>query len=334
MSILPSYSPHNGEKILLEVYGDVTEEEVQQMKDYENKTKIKHKDFRDTYYMKSFDSTARYPSIQNVLDDLKCIYSKSYIDDLYEKHKESSVKVITSIWTGDTKLTKLINAALIVDSGITFNKSLCDKNFKFMSEIVAKSGKSYKLIIDKSIKFMRILNSYIVDKGREFNTEDRVVYRGISTEIFRNVELEKPFRIVNWSCCSESLYVAKTFANFHSSLTGKVNTIVRFNIKSGCYNAGKLSQIGISCYVQEKETLFPPYTVAVLKKKIKLDTKTLDSIISYSCSSGRWDEESTFSYCFTREETNSNIDFTHLLEVDISFDNKSSKLDNADACYF
>ncbi|CAI2373564.1 unnamed protein product [Moneuplotes crassus] len=292
------------------------------------------KKFTETYYMKSFDKTERYPPIKDALDDLKCICSKSYIGDLYEKHKESLAKVVTSIWTKDIEFTKLINAALIVDSVKTFNKDVSEKNYKLMKEEVAKSGKTYTEIIDKSIKFMRLLNSYIVDKGMGFNTEDRVVYRGVSTEIFRNVECGKTFRIVNWSSCSEDLHLAKFFSGFCGPQDEKNRTVAKFNIKSGCYNAGKLNDIGMSCHRDEKETLLPPYTICTIKKKTKLRNTTLNSLVSDSSSYANENSSETFSQLFAGDETESETEITHLLEVDICVDNKSCKLEVESACYF
>ncbi|CAI2365318.1 unnamed protein product [Moneuplotes crassus] len=298
--------------------------------------------FKDTHYMKSFSNTERYPPIKEALNDLKSIFKGSYIDKMYKEHKQSTAKVVISIWTKEVELTKLINAALIVDSVETFNKDVSTASVKYMKKVVAESGKTYQQIIDKSIKFMRLLNSYIVDEGRDFNTENRVVYRGVNKEIFCNVECGKLIRIVNWSCCSEDLHIAKNFTRFQSSEDENINTIVRFNIKSGCYNAGKLNEIGVSCYVQEKETLIPPYTVCVIKKKTKLTNEALRSIISDTCShsgfsfftsSGK-DDDTAFSECFERERTNSDTEITHLFEVDISINSKSSILDNANACYF
>ncbi|CAI2373670.1 unnamed protein product [Moneuplotes crassus] len=310
-----------------------SEQELEDMEKHNVPVAVKPKLFTATHYMQCFDKTERYPPIKDALDDLKCIYSESFIDDLYEKHKASTSKVVTSIWTKEKKFTRLINAALIVDSVMTFHKDLSEENFKFMCQVIAESGKTYTEIIDKSIKFMRLLNSNIVDKGTGFNTEDRVVYRGVCTEIFSNVKLEKPFRIVNWSCCSEDLREAKKFARYQSSVEKKANTIVKFNIKSGCYNAGKLNKIGVSCFRYEKETLIPPYTIGEIKKKKKL-RNTLNSLVPNSSSDANKTSYETFSELFEGDETESETEITHLLEVDICVDNKSCNLEVASACYF
>ena len=44
------------------------------------------------------------------------------------------------------------------------------------------------------------------------------------------------------------------------------STLIKFNIKKYCYNAGKINVIGESEYSSEEETLIPPYSVCVVKK--------------------------------------------------------------------
>ena len=58
---------------------------------------------------------------------------------------------------------------------------------------------SYKKVIDKSIKFLRLLNTFIVDLGTPKNIIDRKVYRGIPAQLFSNVKEGEVFRVVNWS---------------------------------------------------------------------------------------------------------------------------------------
>ena len=57
----------------------------------------------------------------------------------------------------------------------------------------------YKKVIDKSIKFLRLLNTFIVDLGTPKNIIDRKVYRGIPAQLFSNVKEGEVFRVVNWS---------------------------------------------------------------------------------------------------------------------------------------
>lgn len=73
---------------------------------------------------------------------------------------------------------------------------------------------------------MRLLNSFIVDVGTKFNTEDRKVYRGVPAKLFKNVKEGEMFRIINWSSTSDSLKVAKLFRKVKG-----LNSLVQINIK-------------------------------------------------------------------------------------------------------
>lgn len=86
----------------------------------------------------------------------------------------------------------------------------------------------YKTVIDNAVKFMRLLNTFIVDLGPQHNTMDRQVYRGVPAQLFKNIKEGEVFRIVNWSCASSSLKVAKLFRK-----TRGLNSLVQFNIKKG-----------------------------------------------------------------------------------------------------
>ena len=141
-----------------------------------------------------------------------------------------------------------------------------------------------KIVIKLSIKFMRLLNSWIVDQGFVYNTKDRETYRGIDKEILKEVKEGQVFRFITWNATSESRTEAESFMNsprekFKEESKEKLNgrsrekfgfteesTLIKFNIKKYCYNAGKINVIGESEYSSEDETLIPPYSVCVVKK--------------------------------------------------------------------
>lgn len=75
---------------------------------------------------------------------------------------------------------------------------------------------------------MRLLNSYIVDVGTMYNTEDRVVYRGVRAEIFSDVKQGEIFRMIGWNCASDYLQIAE---DFEKQGDGKASTLVKFNVK-------------------------------------------------------------------------------------------------------
>ena len=110
---------------------------------------------------------------------------------------------------------------------------------------------------------------------------------------------------ITWNWTSDDLETAIEFANQKSSSKEKVcekdeiikekqleesrerdnketklnlnekSTLIEFNIKKFCYNAGKLNCFGKSCYSDENETLIPPFSVCIPKKikkgRIELD---------------------------------------------------------------
>ena len=61
--------------------------------------------------------------LEEAVSDLFKIFKdlKQRIKGYYDKFKEEPVKVVTSIWTSNRKITKLINFALILDAGVHFN---------------------------------------------------------------------------------------------------------------------------------------------------------------------------------------------------------------------
>ena len=80
---------------------------------------------------------------------------------------------------GEIKIYKLINMALIIDAKKTFGKDM-QGNVKFAEEFLEQNGDNeVEHIIKHSIKFMRILNTAIVDEGVKHNDNDRITYRGI-----------------------------------------------------------------------------------------------------------------------------------------------------------
>lgn len=165
------------------------------------------------------------------------------------------------VWTSDTRITMLINFALIVDAGKHFKfdeKSL--ENFK---AVIKESNCDEEKIIEKSIKFMRLLNSYIVDKGTSHNTEKRVTYRGIDEAVMEGAKVGKNYRIISWLSTSKNTKTADKFQHQSGSKSG---TKLKFNIEKCCYNAGKINKFGKSDYPSEEETLIPPYSAVYVRK--------------------------------------------------------------------
>jgi hypothetical protein len=93
-------------------------------------------------------------------------------------------------------------------------------------------GFTYKYIIEKSIKFIRMVNYCIVSKCSEHNTEDRKTHRGISAKIFQNIEEGQWFRVMQFLCTSENEEKAKGFTCMNEDFF-KEKTLVHFQIPKG-----------------------------------------------------------------------------------------------------
>ena len=61
---------------------------------------------------------------------------------------------------------------------------------------IIKKNKHENEIIKFSIKFMRLLSSYIVDQGWEHNTEDRFTYRGVNVPVMKMAGEGKTYRLI------------------------------------------------------------------------------------------------------------------------------------------
>ncbi|CAI2387209.1 unnamed protein product [Moneuplotes crassus] len=246
--------------------------------------------FMKTYYFEKFSETERMPALEEVIEDLRELFKnipkiKAYVEKAFDTHKYDGARmVVTKLWTSSDDFTKTLNAGLALDAVATFGEEVF-KGAQFYESVLAKYGKNYKEVIDKSIKYMRLLNTYIVELGSEANTEDRVVYRGVPAGVLRRIKPGENFRYITWGCASDDLDTAQGFMN--GTATGnqvtaedtKKTTMLKFNIKQGCYNAGKINEIGVSQYGSENETLIPPYSGAVCLKKevIEMDSVALES---------------------------------------------------------
>ena len=136
--------------------------------------------------------------------------------------------------------------------------------FKFYYAFLKNKNLSDKTIINKTVKYMRILSSCIADEGTEYNDKDRITYKGTWRAVLPGIEIGETFRVFKWISASENKDVAYKFLqNFDDD----DQLIVEFHIKEGCYNAGRINKFGESIYPNEKETLIPPYTVLTLISK-------------------------------------------------------------------
>ena len=69
-------------------------------------------------------------------------------------------------------------------------------NVSFNNFCIIKENSHEETVIRYTMKFMRLLNSYLIDEGTNYNTEKRVTYRGVSKDIMKNAEVGKIYRII------------------------------------------------------------------------------------------------------------------------------------------
>ena len=140
-----------------------------------------------TWYYKWFSTTKRNEDLFEAINDLFEIAprNKATFMNFYKEFKDTPQKVVTLIWTyepkkqGEIRIYKLINMALIIDAKNIFGDAL-KGNIKFATDFISQCNiDDVDHIIKHSIKFIRILNTALVDEGSKFNACERVTYRGV-----------------------------------------------------------------------------------------------------------------------------------------------------------
>ncbi|CAI2379499.1 unnamed protein product [Moneuplotes crassus] len=243
--------------------------------------------FTKSYYFEAFNRTERMPKLEEAMKDLMDLFhhdaditneiSSAYTPDAPAEDR----MVVTKLWTSNHEFTKILNAGLVLDAVATFGEEVF-KGAQFYENVLAEYDKSYKErepikpyykeVIDKSIKYMRMLNTYIADLGSDANTEDRSVYRGVPANVLQRIETGETFRMVTWACASEKYGEAQKFLDGQTQTSEEKkkvirNSMIKFNVKKGSKNSGKINMIGMSNYSKEMETLIPPYSASVCVKK-------------------------------------------------------------------
>lgn len=205
---------------------------------------------------------------------LKTARAENKILRIYEKYQPDFAKVVTRIWTSDTILTsqegvplyKLINAALVLDASEHFEwvndiswTEFVKEEYKVTTRNIKEGWDSCAYyVLRNSIKFMRLLNTAIVDLGMLLNRKDRTTYRGLPVSVFNNVKEGGVYRMITWQWSSDDFEWSKK--HFGSK------TLIQFNIKEIWWNAGVVNGIGMSKFQYESETLMPPYTAIHVRK--------------------------------------------------------------------
>ena len=108
-------------------------------------------------------------------------------------------------------LYKLIIMVLIIDAKNTFGDEL-KGNISFATDFLDQYGiDDIDRIIKHSIKFMRILNNGIINKGTNYNTSGRFTYRGVANKAFNNAQVGEIYRIITWCRTTEDKVIAEGY---------------------------------------------------------------------------------------------------------------------------
>ena len=192
--------------------------------------------------------TPRISPISEVLEDIKCIMPADSYCTLEEYAKlDDPITAVMHMWTQWSKLTQRINFALMLDGYYTFE--IDDISKEYIESKLKEFGLKYKKIIRKSIKFIRMINYWIVKKWTSKNTEDRITHRGVAACIFQNMKEGQVFRAMHFQWSSEDDTISKGFARWDEGLDKNNNkTLVHFQIPKGCFNAGKISKYACDKY--------------------------------------------------------------------------------------
>ena len=139
--------------------------------------------------------------------------NKDRVDDInryYEENGERySENCVTLIWTSVGIYGCLINSALVVDA-VNTDKQLKKDDFQYYFGILEKCKLDYKFVIEKCIKYIRILNSAITD-GYYSNNEERKAYRATHKDVMPNIKPGQEFRIINYAATSTQKSVAEEY---------------------------------------------------------------------------------------------------------------------------
>lgn len=170
--------------------------------------------FESTYFMSLYLKTPKESPLDEIFEDLESVMPPNTLLNkalMKIKHKKDPIQAVIEQWTSSTTVTLGINFALILDACEVFKIDY--DNLKFIRKCLRVNyKKTYKEIIEKSVKFIRMVNHFVVSRCTQLNTEDRTTHRGVNCGIFNNVEEGEIYRVINFQCTSQLLDKAKEFS--------------------------------------------------------------------------------------------------------------------------
>ena len=141
---------------------------------------------------------------------------------------------------GEVNIRELINMALSIDAINTFRENIIGEN-KFATDYLDKYGiDDVEQVIKYTIKLIRFLNYAIVRHGSDYNKKNRSTYKFVENNLIKNAEDQGVYRLIGWTSTFEDPDIKVKLDSVQDPST----SYIEFKVPEGCFNAGKLREIG------------------------------------------------------------------------------------------
>ena len=212
--------------------------------------------FKKTYYLKLFEDTDNNPDISVwisclLIDDYKDIIllqedacsklkdiNESLINESLNK-KEAIYRLIDEVPELFIKINNAISLDIMNIWGLIKNQKFEeDKDTDFISLLGFNSDldnmNTYNKFLEYSISLIRSINRSIVDDGFAQNIKERIFYKIMSSELFKNTEIETDIQIAHFVVFTNDKTIKKEFFNYNFNSD---NIFVEVIVPIECYNA-------------------------------------------------------------------------------------------------
>mmetsp|Transcript_13139 Transcript_13139/g.15200 ORF Transcript_13139/g.15200 Transcript_13139/m.15200 type:complete len:160 (-) Transcript_13139:49-528(-) len=117
----------------------------------------------------------------------------------------------------------------------------------------------YAEFLEKAMKFIRAVNTYIVDGGVKLNKASSEYYALMSEELTDDLLAETDFQVISFCYFSNSKDVKKKFEKNPEAFPDQV--LVEIIVPQGCFNGCPLKKGSWFSFWEKTVVLIPPYSV-------------------------------------------------------------------------
>ena len=211
------------------------------------------------YYMELFEKTAFAPDFSKwILDLLKNVIegkillqdnARYILQNIYELLENNNLNKKEAIFRLINELPELfikINNAISLDImniwGLIRNQNLEeDKNKDTDTDFISLLGfnsdldnmNTYNKFLEKSIRLIRSINRSIVDDGYDQSKKERIFYKIMSSELFKDTEINDEIQIVHFISFTNDKINKKEYSKNSNS----DNMFVKVIVPKECFNA-------------------------------------------------------------------------------------------------